>query len=259
MLLGGQLESLDNTFFCGFAGGLKFCYTFCPSPGGGVVEKRSTDLACLIYDNGNPANPALTNDQVDALFLPFIASATSPTDLFCGDVATIMYCLENCNVYMPVINPGPAPCFFELKGTEVEILISRLAFSLDYLLGGQQQDERFFCPYSSLNSDLTVCRSNFYRLCRPDNNGVIGLPDGETKCLIYLNGPAAGVGVLAATALGGIATTTASFFGTGFGLVVGTSGAVALGMCPAPLYCRVGPRCCLLVMTPNGLKCPSGC
>ena len=104
-----------------------------------------------------------------------------------------------------------------------------------------------------------MCTSNTYRLCRPDNNGVIGLPVGETKCLIYLNGPAAGVGVLAATGLSAIATTTASFFGTGFGLVVGTSGAVALGMCPAPLYCRVGPRCCLLVMTPNGLKCPSGC
>jgi len=40
-------------------------------------------------------------------------------------------------------------------------------------------------------------------------------------------------------------------------------GAFALGgirlMCMGPLYCRVGDQCCLLVITPNGLRCPDSC
>eukprot|EP00090_Calanus_glacialis_P018122 TRINITY_DN28101_c0_g1_i1.p1 TRINITY_DN28101_c0_g1~~TRINITY_DN28101_c0_g1_i1.p1 ORF type:complete len:101 (+),score=3.96 TRINITY_DN28101_c0_g1_i1:33-305(+) len=89
--------------------------------------------------------------------------------------------------------------------------------------------------------------------------GVWGLPAGETKCLIYLNGPAVAVGVLAATALGGITGTATTVIGTGGLGIVGTSGAFAMGACPAPFFCRVGAMCCLIIIGNNGLRCPTFC
>ena len=89
--------------------------------------------------------------------------------------------------------------------------------------------------------------------------GVFGLPAGETKCLIVLNGPAVAVGVLAATALGDITGTATTVIGAGGLGTVGISGAFAMGACPAPFFCRVGDMCCLIIMGINGLSCPTSC
>ena len=47
-----------------------------------------------------------------------------------------------------------------------------------------------------------------YRLCRADSRGVWQLPPRSTSCLIYLNGPSAALGVLRATAISGLTSTS---------------------------------------------------
>lgn len=47
--------------------------------------------------------------------------------------------------------------------------------------------------------------------------------------------------------------------GTAGTIAVGTGMMVAQGACPAPLYCRVGNECCLVVSASGSLRCPSRC
>lgn len=47
--------------------------------------------------------------------------------------------------------------------------------------------------------------------------------------------------------------------GTAGTIAVGTGMMVAQGTCPGPLYCRVGPVCCLVVSITGRLGCPSRC
>ena len=271
-LFGGIGQVDDQDLFCGEAGGLKLCYTYCPSPKAGVVEKRSAELACLIYDNGNPPKPALLPQ--DALgILDLADSANVNNDFFCGIGTTTftgIYCLPPCTIYRPITdNQVAKPCYFEYQGTLPEIIVARIykgisdylrdvdsvaIYTFSFIFEEEYLEENEFCPFTSLNEDKTACSSDTRRWCRPDSGGVLGLPAGETRCLIYLNGPAAAVGVLAATSLGGITTISSSFLGMGFLGAVGTSGGLAFGFCPSPFYCQVGQRCCLIVMGTNGLR-----
>ena len=54
---------------------------------------------------------------------------------------------------------------------------------------------------------LTLTLSSF-RLCRADSRGVWQLPPRSSSCLLYLNGPAAALGVLTATAITGVTSTS---------------------------------------------------
>ena len=264
LLAEGPEPLQEKDRFCGYSGRFRYCYTLCPSLGGGKIQRRSTDLACLVYDNGLPDDPNPTNLEVETIFLPFIAPSTTNTETTCGNVLLVnekkrTYCLSNCEVYQPVTrNPNPSPCFFLYEGSWWESMLSSLTFSLDFYLSGQQDraEENLFCPFSSLNQNRDECTDNILRLCQPNSEGVIWLPPGESKCLVYLNGPAAGVGVLAATALGGITTTSISFLGTGGALTLGTTGALMGGFCPPPLFCRTRVGCCRIVATTTGLRCP---
>ena len=48
----------------------------------------------------------------------------------------------------------------------------------------------------------------FCRLCRADRRGRWQLPPRSTSCLLYLNGPAAALGVIAASAISGVTATS---------------------------------------------------
>ena len=76
---------------------------------------------------------------------------------------------------------------------------------------------------------------------------------------MYLNGPAGGVGLLAATALAGLTSVTSTVGGSVAVGAVGMSGAAAVGFCPGPFFCSVGDMCCLIRMGINGLMCPPQC
>ena len=267
LLAEGPKSLPEKDLFCGNAKGLRYCYALCPSLGGGKIQRQASDLACLVYDNGLPDNPSLTNSEAKKIFVPFRANDTSSSDTRCGNILVerekkITYCLRNCEVNYPVArNPTPPPCFFLYEGSWLESFISRLTFSLDFFIRRQadRNEERLFCPFSSLNQCKDQCTDSNLRLCRPNSQGVFWLPPGENKCLIYLNGPAVGVGVLAATALGGITTTSISYLGLGGAYTLGTTGALMGGFCPPPLFCRTRTRCCRIVATRSGLQCPSNC
>ena len=122
----------------------------------------------------------------------------------------------------------------------------------------RQVEGRRFCSFSSYSVSGLAC-SDSRRWCRPDRRGVYGLPPGETSCLMYLNGPAGAVGLLSATALGGITSLTTTLGGTVVVGGIGMSGAMAVGACPRPFFCTVSDRCCLIVGSPNGLICPTSC
>ena len=49
-----------------------------------------------------------------------------------------------------------------------------------------------------------LMQANEWRLCRADSRGVMELPPGDTKCLVYVNGPAAAIGVLSASGFAGV-------------------------------------------------------
>ena len=77
---------------------------------------------------------------------------------------------------------------------------------------------------------------------------------------MYLNGPAAAVGLLSATALSGLTSVSATAVGfVGVGSAVGIPGALAMGLCPGPFLCQVQTSCCLIVMGTNGFVCPLSC
>ena len=46
------------------------------------------------------------------------------------------------------------------------------------------------------------------RLCRADSRGVWQLPPRSSSCLLYLNGPAAALGVVTASAITGVTSTS---------------------------------------------------
>ena len=87
------------------------------------------------------------------------------------------------------------------------------------------------------------------------SNGVYELPPGETSCFIYLNGPAAGFGVVATTGLTSV-MSSAGVLGTG-----GLGSMVFAGQprsCP-PFTCRRNGRCCLFVIVRGQPRCPRQC
>ena len=77
---------------------------------------------------------------------------------------------------------------------------------------------------------------------------------------MYLNGPAGAVGLISATALSGIISLSTTVGGAA--LATGGAGVVGLGgvaPCPAPIFCRVGTSCCMVITGVNGLRCPLRC
>ena len=102
------------------------------------------------------------------------------------------------------------PCFYEYYGTPGEVVTSLLsAATVEPVV----ENENKYCPFRFLKSSaitdnnlLDVCGSpeNEWRLCRADSRGVWELPPGEVKCLVYVNGPAAAIGVLSASGFAGV-------------------------------------------------------
>ena len=102
-------------------------------------------------------------------------------------------------------------------------------------------------------------------MCRADKRGVYEVPPGEDGCCLYLNGPAAAVGVVAASGLVGGATSLSSLVGAGglfsmmsmFSLRSVDTGQD--GDCP-PLSCRArSGQCCLILFERGRAICPLNC
>jgi len=258
LLIYGKSESEESDKFCGTVEGLTFCYTWCPSLEPGATTTNPTDIVCIVYNNGYPPNPNLLPSEIDSLSLVSLPSDSNVNDSFiCGKELSSVRCFEPCRSQRPImVNPAPNFCYSEISGTFSENIISKLYLLLQGF--DRKSKERKFCTFKSYSEEGSTC-SDIRLWCRPDSRGVWGLPPGETRCLMYLNGPAAAVGLLAATALSGLTSVSA----TGVGLAgigtVGMSGALSAGVCPGPLFCTVQTGCCLVTMGINGLVCPQSC
>ena len=259
-----------TNLWCGTAGLIRFCYTFCTSLGPGAATTNPTDLVCLVYNNGYPPKPALLPSDIDTI--PLVSRPTDPevTDsFFCGILTSdtnAVRCIEPCSPPEPIeTNPAPGFCYCQIFASLSETITSKLYGLLEVF--DRQTDDRRFCTFPSFSAEGFPCSDN--RLwCRPDNRGVYSLPPGELSCLMYLNGPAGAVGLISATALSGIISLSTTVGGaalaTGGAGVVGLGGAGVVGLggvapCPAPIFCRVGTSCCMVITGGNGLRCPLRC
>jgi hypothetical protein len=109
-IFGSHIDSefQGRNLFCGYVGVLRYCYTFCPSSHAGYVEKHPTDLACLVYDNGQPLMMSFLPEDIFVLKSDQLATDVVPgvaDDRFCGNVTTtqpFVYCLDKCNMDRPV-------------------------------------------------------------------------------------------------------------------------------------------------------------
>ena len=255
---------------CGEAGGRELCFSACPTPGNDVARDLS-QFSCYFYNNGNPDDPEMTPSEVETLWEPLRVDPTlqtTETDTRCCGQAVgsermegNTYCMQSCadfTIRPGMSGPHPPPCVYVYRGSELEILLSRLSLPLERVV----ENEKLFCQAKNLiwlPDGGVECEDEAYaRLCRTDRQGVIQLPPGSSFCMIYINGPAASVGLLAASGLaaqlmGGFTAVTA-------GGAAATAGSLlASNECTAPFCVARSGQCCLLAMNRRGLVCPLSC
>jgi len=124
------------------------------------------------------------------------------------------------------------------------------------LLGSQGSIEsqiRYQCltsPISQADLDSPTCNcEEFFSTCANNCPGV------RSSDIV-----AGGLATIAAGAISPLAYLLPVLgFGTAGTIAVGTGMMVARGVCPAPLYCRVGAECCLVVSVRGRIQCPSRC
>ena len=251
-----------TNLWCGTASGVRFCYTTCTALRPGAAIPNPTDLVCLVYNNGYPPKPALLPSDIDTIPLVYLPTDPAVKDsFFCGTVTSDsnnVRCIEPCTEQQPVAtNSVPKFCYCEIFASVSESITSRLYGLLQVF--DRQTDDRRFCTFPSYSAQGLSC-SDSRLWCRPDNRGVYSLPPGELSCLMYLNGPAGAVGLISATALSGIISLSTTVGGAT--LATGGVGVVGMGgvaPCPAPIFCRVGTSCCMVITGGNGLRCPLRC
>ena len=190
------------------------------------------------------------------------------------------YCLPFCdefNFQDYETTDNPAPCYIEYHGTMMETLVSRLT----RLIEPAVENEKEICPFTGLNDDRNNCRSSISRMCRANrkvrkqnkmplikvvlninfSRRVYELPPGESSCFIYLNGPAAAIGVVAATGLSGVMSTGGTLLGSAGLFSLLYAGRNTFRACP-PSTCRSrngSGRCCPFVIFRGRPRCPRSC
>ena len=143
------------------------------------------------------------------------------------------------------------------------------------------ENDKEICPFTGLNDDRNNCRSSISRMCRANRNvrkqnkmplikvvlnihfgrRVYELPPGESSCFIYLNGPAAAIGVVAATGLSGVMSTGGTLLGSAGLFSLLYAGRNTFRACP-PSTCRSrngSGRCCPFVIFRGRPRCPRSC
>ena len=100
-------------------------------------------------------------------------------------------------------------------------------------------------------------------MCRSDHRGVIEQPPGVQSCCVYLNGPTAAVGVIAATGFTSLVNNVGSLVGAGgiFSMLYTYPSQVDIS-CPfGTCRSRRGEtRCCLVFIDSSGRSiCPVSC
>ena len=225
-----------------------------------------------MYDNGRPDMPKVSLRELITEKLLFLKTdpavtddymCTAPDIDYTTGIATTTetYCVQPCNRIVPVqSNPSPNFCYHVYKSSFFERITSYLAFLPNYIQEAMSSFKEYsFCSPDTIASNNGACPDTFpasatnLQGCRPDGKGVLSLPPGAASCIIFLNGhdwPAGATCLIAATSLAGTST---------LGLGMGLGGVAAFSECPAPFYCSVNNRCCLIVGTSGGLGCPSNC
>lgn len=251
--------------FCGVAGGgHEYCFSPCPSMEGQVFLDWS-QVACYVYNNGNPDNPDMLPSEVEEMFTPTIVFPDSlplPNEnRCCGHIGATQttemstYCMAACTDFdmKPIIRDSPPPpCVYFYQGTVMEGIVSTVSSYLEQPV----ENERIFCPFFLLDAEKFDCTVGMTQ-CRTDSRGVIQLPPNTESCLVYINGPSAAVGLLAATgvanvvSLGGTVTTAGGLF------YMGSLGAPTV--CPPLFFCRRGNSCCRLLFSRGRAHCPQSC
>ena len=96
----------------------------------------------------------------------------------------------------------------------------------------------------------------FRSVCRIDSRGLFELPPGESSCLVYVNGPAAAVGVLAASGFAGVTSALGTMAG-GMSMAMMVTSSMpreTRSQCPGNLCLRDG-RCCRRIRGFCPLRC----
>ena len=115
LLVFGRSKVDTSDQFCGTAGGIRYCYTYCTALRPGAATTNPTDLACIIYNNGYPPKPGILPADIDSIPLAYLPSDPKVNDLFfCGTVTSTsntVRCIEPCQPQRP-ITTNPAPLKF---------------------------------------------------------------------------------------------------------------------------------------------------
>ena len=261
-----NLQQKPTAILCGDAAGLQFCFPACPSSGG-LVTRDLFHFSCYVYNNGNPDDVDMTPAEVKTLFDPLVVDNLSKekdnVGRFCGTVGatalteTASYCMRPCTDFS--LTPGmgrpfPPPCVYVYRGSLLETLVSRISSPMERPV----ENERLFCPFTSLDDERVNCQSETERMCRTDSQGVITLPPGTSQCLLYINGPAAAVGLLAASGFAGQVMTGLTGV-TAAGTLATATTMMAMNECTAPLCVATSGQCCLLAEGSRGPICPTSC
>ena len=85
------------------------------------------------------------------------------------------------------------------------------------------------------------------------------LPPGESSCFIYLNGPAAAIGVVAATGLSGVMSSGGTVLGSAGLYSLLYAGGNTLMDCPPSRCISRSGRCCPIVTFEGRDVCPLDC
>ena len=160
--------AVENSF-CGTAGGVRYCYTFCTALRPGAAAPNPTDIVCIIYNNGYPPKPGLLPSDIDSI--PLVYLPTDPRvkdDFFCGTVTSTtnsVRCIEPCQPQSPIAtNPAPVFCYCEIFASFAETVTSKI-YGLLEVFDRQVQDRRF-CSFPSYSVSGLAC-SDSRRWCRP--------------------------------------------------------------------------------------------
>ena len=261
-----NLQQERTNEFCGEVRGQEFCFSPCTGVNGAVTRSMN-QFSCYLYNNGKPDDIEMDPLEVTNLFDPLkvgpLSQAEDNVGRFCGHVGATeetessTYCMQPCtdfNIEPGMAGPHPPPCVCLFRGGEVETFISLLSAPF----ARQVENERLYCPFSSLDAGRRDCQSDTVRMCRTDRQGVTQLPPGSSSCLVYFNGPTVAVGVLAASGFAGqIMAGLTAVSCAGAAATAGTM--AAMNECTSPFCVARSGQCCLLAVDSRGLVCPLSC